>query len=248
MPEGHLYHRLARLQQELVGVGPIEVSSPQGKFADGAAALDGRPLEAVTARGKNLFHHFGDDVIHVHLGMQGIFLRGDGTTEPKKQVRLRLQRPGVANWDLIAPITCALLTTEEHDHLIGHLGPDPLDPTADEQRAIDNLRRSGSTIGAALLDQKVISGVGNVFRAEALLVEHIHPTARSEDLSVEQLSNLWRTLRELMHAGEEAGEITPKRIYKQQNCAECGTATTTSTVAGRTAYTCTTCQPVQRAA
>lgn len=246
MPEGHLYHRYARLQQEIVG-HELTVTSPQGRFADEAAQLDGRTLDAVDARGKNLFYRFAGaepSVVHVHLGMQGVFLHGDAAAAPKPHTRMRLAADLTA-WDLIAPSTCALRTTDEAA-TIGHgLGPDPLDPVVDRRRALANLReRQTAPIGAVLLDQTAISGVGNVFRAEALLLSHIHPTMLVGDVSDDALASLWDTLVALMQAAEEAGEIAPKRIYKQERCAMCDTPTTTSTVAGRTAYTCERCQPL----
>ena len=69
MPEGHTLHRLARLHQQRFGRAPVTVSSPQGRFADGAAAIDGRVLSKADAWGKHLFHHYaGGAVVHVHLG------------------------------------------------------------------------------------------------------------------------------------------------------------------------------------
>ncbi|MBW3616081.1 MAG: MBL fold metallo-hydrolase, partial [Actinobacteria bacterium] len=118
MPEGHLLHRLARDQQELVGK-ELAATSPQGRFAEGAAALDGRSLLGVEAYGKHLHHRYDTDRgLHVHLGMQGKWLRL-ATTPPRPQVRLRLATPALA-WVLIAPSTCALID----DRLLVDLGPD----------------------------------------------------------------------------------------------------------------------------
>ena len=72
MPEGHTLHRLARLHQRKFGRAPVIVSSPQGRFADGAAAVSGRVLKKASAWGKHLFHHYeGGRVVHVHLGLYG---------------------------------------------------------------------------------------------------------------------------------------------------------------------------------
>ena len=74
MPEGHTLHRLARLHQRRFGRAPVIVSSPQGRFADGAAAVSGRVLKKASAWGKHLFHHYeGGRVVHVHLGLYGTF-------------------------------------------------------------------------------------------------------------------------------------------------------------------------------
>ena len=71
MPEGHLLHRLARDHAELAD-HVVRLTSPQGRFAAGAAALDGRRLDGVEAYGKHLYHRFENDAgLHTHLGMQG---------------------------------------------------------------------------------------------------------------------------------------------------------------------------------
>lgn len=247
VPEGHLYHRYARLQQPLIAAGAVEVTSPQGRFAEEAAALDGRSLTTVEAAGKNLLYHFEADepsTVHVHLGMQGIFLQGDGSQAPKPQVRLRLAGAG-QSWDLIAPSTCALITSEEAQVLRGRLGPDPLDPDADAERAITNLAAAGSTaIGTALLDQSVVAGVGNVFRAEVLVLVGIHPSTPSDRIDDAARRELWSTLVDLMGEAEAAGEIAPNRVYKQDACAQCGTHVETAKIGGRTSYACPTCQAV----
>ena len=82
MPEGHSVHRIAR-QFSLHFVGKrVQASSPQGRFADGAARLDGRTVEGVEAYGKHLLHHYGDQHLHVHLGMYGAWdFAGDVTAD-----------------------------------------------------------------------------------------------------------------------------------------------------------------------
>jgi endonuclease-8 len=70
VPEGHTLHRLARLHQRKFGGQPVAVSSPQGRFAEGAAMVNGRVLRRATAYGKHLFHHYtGGPIVHVHLGL-----------------------------------------------------------------------------------------------------------------------------------------------------------------------------------
>jgi endonuclease-8 len=92
MPEGHTLHRLARLHQRRFGRTPVTVSSPQGRFTDGAAAVDGRVLRKATAWGKHLFHHYdGGRVVHVHLGLYGTFTEAPVPMPlPVGQVRMRM--------------------------------------------------------------------------------------------------------------------------------------------------------------
>ena len=82
MPEGHTLHRLAREQTALFAGRLVRVSSPQGRFSAGAALLDGRVLDEVTAYGKHLFACFGADVLHVHLGLYGTFTSGNLVAVP----------------------------------------------------------------------------------------------------------------------------------------------------------------------
>jgi endonuclease-8 len=245
MPEGHTLHRLASDQTELVG-HILHVSSPQGRFAD-AEALDGRRLEDVEAWGKHLLQRFGRaGTVHTHLGMRGITLRSSPPTPPKPQVRLRLATAEVA-WDLIAPSTCELLDEAGMDALLRRLGPDPLRPDADVARAMALLRADHRPVGAVLLDQSVVAGVGNVFRAEALHAVRIHPRRPASSLDDRQLAALWETLKTQMSDAVAGRRIVTvgddgRAVYKEDTCADCGSTVETFTLGGRTAYACGTCQ------
>lgn len=257
MPEGHTLHRLARDMAELVGTR-VQASSPQGRFADGAVAMDGASLEDVEAYGKHLLLRVGAEKhVHVHLGMQGKWLRyPDPRTPPLPQVRLRLANAAVA-WDLVAPAQCELWDRPRVTALLTRLGPDPLRPDADEERAVTALGRAPGAIGAALLDQSLIAGVGNVFRSEVLHALGVAPGRAARSMTPAELSALWTVLRQMMSQAVEDGRIVTvdgpdrltvpesaaRKVYKQQNCRDCGAPVTASAVAGRTAYHCPVEQP-----
>jgi endonuclease-8 len=258
MPEGHLLHRLARDQAELVG-HQLAVTSPQGRFAAGAAAVDGRRLDAVEAYGKHLFHRFGPDGLHTHLGMQGKWIRLAGDRPARPQVRARLATAEVA-WDLIAPATCELVDVAAWGELVASLGPDPLAGAPDgEERAWKAVSAYAGTVGTALLDQAVVAGAGNVLRAESLFRAGVHPARRAASVDREAFHRVWEALVELMEQSVEDGRIVSVRlpageraalaeadarmVYKQATCRACGTAVQTWDLAGRTAYACPTCQP-----
>ena len=109
MPEGHTIRRLSMDHMKLFGGAPVEVSSPQGRFA-GAHLVSGRVLLRTDAYGKHLFYVFPDDhLIHVHLGLYGKYTVGElPAPEPKGLIRMRLQ--GATNWaDLRGPGACEVL-------------------------------------------------------------------------------------------------------------------------------------------
>ena len=260
MPEGHLLHRLARDLGEVVG-HQLTASSPQGKFADGAALIDGVRLVKVEAYGKHLLERFaGGATVHVHLGMRGKLLRSpDPSRPPLPQVRLRLASADAA-WDLIAPSTCELLHDAGVAGLVARLGPDPLRDDADPERAWASLQATPGALGAALLDQSVIAGIGNVFRSEALFACGLHPARPAASLTRAEFDRLWPTVRAMMRRAVDDGRIVTvdppagqartevpedeaRYVYRQECCRRCGAAVESWTLGGRTAYACPVDQP-----
>src|ERR1700757_2259062 len=180
VPEGHTLHRLARLHQRRFGGHPVAVSSPQGRFADGAAVVSGRALRRARAWGKHLFHHYDDGpIVHVHLGLYGTFTEFPVPTEktqplPVGQVRMRMVGADFGT-DLRGPTACEVIDEAQMDAVIARLGPDPLRRDADPSRAWSRIAKSQRPIGALLMDQSVVAGVGNVFRNELLFRHGIDP-------------------------------------------------------------------------
>ena len=255
MPEGHTLHRLARDLVELVGP-PVRATSPQGRFP--AEKVDGRRLAGVAAYGKHLLvDTVTGDSVHVHLGMRGKWLRFAPVTGPGlPQVRLRLALREVA-WDLIAPSTCELLDAAGRAKLVDSLGPDPLREDGDPDAAYALVAAHPGSIGAALLDQSRIAGVGNVFRAELLHGMRMAPTRPARTVTREEFTELWSRLQAMMAQAVDDGRIITvdaadrlavpeaesRRVYKQQTCHDCGTPIVTGTIDGRTTYACPRCQP-----
>ncbi|WP_183100981.1 Fpg/Nei family DNA glycosylase [Nocardioides pelophilus] len=275
MPEGHTLHRLARELTEVFGGQTVRVGSPQGRFADAAALLDGAELLDAEAWGKHLFIDFGAGrYVHVHLGLYGTFDVHDLVDEvplPVGQVRLRLVRTdGKAYADLRGATTCALATTAERDAVVDRSGPDPLRPDADPALAWNRIGRSSAPIGTLLMDQTVLAGVGNVYRAELLFRHRIHPLRPGRTLRPGQWRALWDDLVALMAEGVRTGTIdtvrpehTPEAmgraprvddhggevyIYRRagQPCHVCGRAVRSAVLNGRNLFWCSRCQPVFR--
>ncbi|WP_066515523.1 Fpg/Nei family DNA glycosylase [Curtobacterium ammoniigenes] len=324
MPEGHSVHRIAR-QFALHFVGErCAVSSPQGRFAAGAARLDGRVMIASRAVGKQLFLEFdGDLILRVHLGLYGAWdFAGDISTdatmrsangrigqtnqrgtdvtdaagedslasigaprraryrmaesekvenpiesfppEPVGQVRVRiLTETAVA--DLRGPTACVVETPDGVQRAIDKLGPDPIndDGPEAESRFVSNVRRRNVAIGQLLMDQAVVSGIGNVYRAELLFRARINPHTPGRDLTEDQVRSLWHDWSKLLHDGVQIGQmmtmdgLAPDEyaaalrsrddrhwVYHRAGlpCRVCGTNIAVEDMAGRKLYWCPTDQ------
>ena len=269
MPEGHTLHRLANQQDAAFRDRVVAVTSPQGRFANGAALLDGRRVERVTAYGKHLFQHYeGRLVAHVHLGLYGKFASGIGAPPPPRgALRMRMETAEddlPVHWtDLRGAITCEVLDDPPGvKAIIAKLGPDPLRRNTDGgARAFDRIHRSKVAIGAQLMDQTRLAGVGNVYRAEILFRHHISPFRPGTDLSSDDWSALWPDLVTLMRAGVKSGRIVTTRaadrppgrvrrdtshyVYRRDGlpCRVCGTSVRRTEMVARNLFWCEICQP-----
>ena len=267
MPEGHTLHRLARLHQRRYAGAPVRVSSPQGRFTD-AAALDGRVLTKASAWGKHLFHHYAGEkngsaaIVHVHLGLYGTF-RESATPmpEPVGQVRMRIVGAEYGT-DLRGPTACDLIDEAQMSAILDRLGPDPLRSDADPDAAWARIAKSRKAIGALLMDQSVVAGVGNVSRAELLFRHGIDPFRPGRDVEEMEFRLAWADLVELMKVGVRRGRIItvrpehdvgapsyrPKRprsyVYRRagEACRLCGAKVRAAVMEGRNLFWCPGCQ------
>lgn len=295
MPEGHSVHRLARQFADCFAGRALAVSSPQGRFAAGAAALDGAVLEGARAHGKQLFLDFaGDRVLRSHLGIYGAWSFGGtagfrgassigaprriGEAEahdddapatgplvvppPVGAVRVRLVAE--EGWaDLRGPTLCVLETAAEAEAARVRLGPDPLDPGADPAPFVAAVRRSRRPVGALLMDQTVLAGIGNIFRAESLFRRGLDPMTPGRGLDEATLRALWAENVALMRTGFRLGRIVTTEpadrpgvaeaaawpghahyVYKRTGapCRRCGTPVAAGMLEGRKLYWCPSCQ------
>jgi formamidopyrimidine-DNA glycosylase len=263
VPEGHTVHRLARQHRAVFGGQELSVASPQGRFGAGADLLDGRRLTGAEAHGKHEFLRFeGGRWLHVHLGLYGAWTFGVGEPPPPRgAVRVRLAAPQA--WaELRGPTACEVLTPAEVRAVRDRLGADPLRKDADPVAAGERIRRSRVPLGALLMQQEVISGVGNVYRAEALFRSRLDPWRPGRDLAPDAWDALWTDLVALLRDGVRRGRIVttdpadrPRRrgavpredahyVYRRTGlpCRICGTAVVAEPMVGRTLYRCPACQ------
>ncbi|HSF86521.1 MAG TPA: DNA-formamidopyrimidine glycosylase family protein [Acidimicrobiia bacterium] len=265
MPEGHTLHRIARRHDGLFSGAAVRASSPQGRFTEGAALLDGRHLEVVVAHGKHLFYHWRDaPALYVHLGLVGKFRtwsRRD-PPPPTSGTRLVLFNDDATAY-LAGPMSCRLLEPGEADTILGGLGPDPIASRRGRRTFAERLGRKRVPIAAALLDQSVIAGIGNVYRAELLFLLGVHPETPANRLDPETVDALWDATVDELRRGVELGRIVTVRpreigarsraqlsrdeavyVYKRDGlpCRRCGTEIRTADIGARRTWWCPSCQ------
>lgn len=256
MPEGHTIYRQAREHNRSLRGHVVRADSPQGRFAAGAALLDGKTLIRAEAVGKHLFHQYDGQLwLHVHLGLYGEWRTGGPPMPPARgALRLRLWTPEVW-WELRGATACEVLTRREVLGIRNRLGPDPLRRNADPERAYARIGRSRAPIAGLLMDQSVLAGVGNVYRAEVLFRHGIDPYRPGAEVPREQWSQLWADLVALMRDGVRRGRIVTTRsehrrrsrtyVYRRagEACLVCGTPIRTQSLLARNLFWCPTCQP-----
>lgn len=259
MPEGHTTHRLARAHTDALAGRRVAVSSPQGRFAAGAARLDGQVLDGVEAHGKHLLYRWrSGDVLHVHLGLVGTFRTHHGAApEPSAQTRLVLASPEAeVAAHLSGPLACELIDPAEEEALLARLGPDPLAEPGAVTAFAERLAATRAPLGQALLDQGVVAGVGNAFRAEALFLEGIDPKRPARDLARAEVSSLWDRLCGLLADGVATGRIhtapdadsgadeSARYVYRRAGspCRRCSAIIEALPLGGRAMFACPVCQ------
>lgn len=263
MPEGHTVHRTAAQFRKNFQGQLVQVSSPQGRFTD-AAVISGTKLVSAEAWGKQLFLHFEPAVLRIHLGIYGKWGWSsfeDQPRDPVGQVRARfLAEHQLA--DLRGPTACELVLRDSLEEITSKLGPDPLRPDPkgmEKQRFVERVSRSKVAIGQLLMDQSVLAGVGNVYRAELLFRANLSPFTKGEQVPIELVEKLWDDAVALMQIGVKKGIMLtrdgflkgmPKKqdryyVYKRegQSCRECSSEISITLMATRKLYWCARCQP-----
>lgn len=228
MPEGNVIHHQARRLTRAFGQQQVSVDSPQGRFAAGAALVDGRRLLDAQAYGKHLFIAFGpntaitrrstrspvdetDTWVHVHLGLFGKWRIGKGLA-PAERGLIRMRLVGDTHYaELRGPTACEVIDPEQRAALLARIGPDPIRRDADPQRAWVRVQRSRAPIASLLMDQRVFAGVGNIYRAEVLFRHNISPFRQGSDLAWADFEAIWSDLVDLMRQGTKRGRIDTVR-------------------------------------
>ena len=276
MPEGHTIHALARRLDGAFAQGLVRVESPQGRFDAEAALIDRTTYDRAEALGKHLAIHFeGERVVHVHLGLFGKFgvrrHRGSAGLDELEvpvegQVRLRLLGSSHVA-DLRGAATCELLTPQEWAAKAARVGADPLRRRSIPAATMRRILASRRPVGQLLMDQTLIAGVGNVYRAELLHRLALDPYLPGRSLTEGVVQRLWEELVRLMPLGVETGRILVDdddvrrarrllaegrsgrirptyAVYRRHGrpCPRCGASVSRAELAGRNLFWCPGCQ------
>jgi endonuclease VIII len=259
MPEGDTIHAAARrVGAALVG-RPIEsIETPQRRHAleRWPERLAGRAVHAVDAHGKHLFLRFeGDLTLHSHLRMSGwwgVFRRGERWRRSPRRAWLVIRTREHEVVQFGGPVL--ELMTEgrtRFDQRLAVLGPDVLAGELDERAALRNLRDDDQSrgLGDALLDQRNVAGIGNVWKAESCYAAGLDPWRRLRDVSDDELLHAVRAARSLMQESVAGRGFLPKeraKVYERAGlpCRRCGTLVRSRGQGddNRTTYWCPGCQ------
>ena len=265
MPEGNETHRWAELHTRMFGGKRVHADSPQGRFAD-AGLIDGRKLVGVLAVGKHLGYDFGKiagerRIVHVHMGLYGDFTEG---RQPMPEARgaLRMRLWDKQNWlELRGPTDCSVWSEAQWEKLLARLGPDPLNRDS-PAKMMERIRKRKTQIGALLMDQSIISGLGNIYRAELLFRARVSPFRAGAEVPAEVLGGIWKDACALMPNAMVDRRIVTTRpkdrphrrgpalseethyVYRRQGrpCFLCGTKVETKVMVGRNLFWCPGCQ------
>lgn len=245
MPEGDSLHRAAAQLQPLVGQRVTADSPHPGGQATGVArVLDGRVLERVEAIGKHLLLHFeGGVVLRSHLRMRGRWRVAQRGTRRYGQPWLVLSG---AEWEA-TQWNGPVLTLEARP--VRRLGPDLLAETTEVADLVARVRASDPSrlVGEALVDQRLVSGIGNMWLAESLWQARVSPWRPLGDVADRELEQALRWAQTSMRASVAGAVRRGRAVYRRAGrpCPRCGTPIQSRGLgdANRTAYWCPACQP-----
>ncbi|MBO6757649.1 MAG: hypothetical protein JJ902_15050 [Roseibium sp.] len=261
MPEGHTIHRAANDHRRLLKGRVLRITSPQGRFSDGAARLSGSRCDDVEAFGKHLVYRFDTgDVLHIHLGLFGR-IRKRKLPEPDPVGAVRVRLVGDTHLvDINGPAICEVLDPAQFARLKDRIGPDVLRADADRERAFTRILKSRTGIGRLLMNQSVLSGIGNIYRTEILWRQNIHPDRAGKDLSRADLERIWTDAAALLVLGVKHNAIITVddapagkgryrervNIFNKDRCPACAGPVTRLEIDNRRAFVCAVCQPAPR--
>jgi len=266
-------HVVGRTIESVTVLHPRAVRRQPGGAAEFEAGLAGRSLDTARRRGKYLWLSVGEDALLAHLGMSGQLLVGEPDRPLSPHVRITFTFSGEDGPDL------RFTDQRTFGHMwlvrdgaelpapIAHIAPDPFEPSFDPAALTQRLHARRTGIKRALLDQSLISGVGNIYADEALWRARLHWARPTETLNGPEVSRLLTAVREVLGEALAVGGTSFDELYVDVNgesgyfdrslsvygqeglpCPRCGTPVRRDAFMNRSAYTCPQCQPRPRRA
>jgi endonuclease VIII len=256
MPEGDtIYGAARRIRSALVGAEIVSVETHE-RFARDRwpERLSGRAVRAVESRGKHLFIRFdGDLTLHSHLRMNGwwgVYERGGrwGRSPSRAWLVIRTDDHDVVQFG--GPVLELMTDSRSRfDRRIAQLGPDIMAAEFDEQSFLRRLRGDDPTrgIGDALLDQRNLCGIGNLWKSEACFLAGLDPWRPVSEVSDDEALTAVRVVRPLMlRSGQGGGHVRDRMVFERHGepCGRCGTTIRARGQGddNRTTYWCPECQ------
>jgi len=258
MPEGDTIFRAAQTLQRALAGKPVVFFESMLPALD-RVEITGRTIDRVSTAGKHLLMHFsGDLVLRTHMRMNGswhIYRRGERWQRPRRDMRVVIATDDFEAVGFSIPEAELIATRDlrRHDDL-RKLGPDLLAEAFDAGEALRRLRERGDTaVADALLNQRVMAGIGNVYKSEVLFLCGVNPFARVEALTDATLLRVVQTaaaqLRRAVARPERRASpaLAPGALYVYgrggEPCRRCGTTISKTRVGGRGTWFCPRCQP-----
>jgi endonuclease-8 len=297
LPEGNEIHRWAERHHAALAGKKLRVESPNGGFAEAFALDNRKLERVLAKGKHLGYVFGKDRILHVHLGRYGDWTEGQmPLAEPKGALRLRMWpagrkprknavtpdkrhgwyssddgasslAPEEIDWlELRGAAACELWTDADWKALLARLGPDALDGD-NPQPAFDRILSSKTPIAVLLMDQSVLSGIGNIYRAELLFRARLDPFTEGRKVPLAKLKAIWKDSIPLLRAGMVDRRIVttlprhrptnkngkpPKEevhyVYRRHGkpCFVCGAKIQRRDIAGRTLYWCPVCQAFTR--
>ena len=231
MPEGNEIHRWAERHAAAFAGKPVRMDGPQGRFTGSDVLDGRKLLRVMAVGKHLGYDFGKDRILHIHLGLQGDFTEGSGPLPPVRgALRLRMwsaakvklpAAPGESkrhSWyseddgtghlapeqiawvELRGPMDCSVYTNAQWETLLERLGPDPLNGDPPD-RALEKIAKSRKPVGMLLMEQDVIAGVGNIYRAELLFRARQSPFTSGREVAPAVLEKIWKDALPLMRAG-----------------------------------------------
>ena len=235
MPEGDTIHYAARrARAALVGheVTSLETPHPRHRMDRWPERLAGRDVRSVDAHGKHLFMRFeGDLTLHSHLrmtGKWGVYRRGERWRRSPRRAWLVIRTDAHEVVQFDGPVLELMTESRTRfDLRLAALGPDVLAEEFDERDFLRRLREDDPTrgVGDALLDQRNLAGIGNLWKAEACFATRLDPWRRVGDVSDEEALEVARAAREAMRHSALHGTRVKRHVFERGGlpCPRCGT-------------------------